>query len=337
MLCDIIIPVWNQLNFTKGCVDSIIEYTDIDHRIIIVDNGSAEKTRLYLEGLSAIKKPPVSLIRNEANLGFIKAVNLGIKASSASAVCIINNDTLVTKGWLKEMLNILNTAADIGIVNPSSNSLGQRPAKGEPLELYAEKFSRETGRFADLGAAIGFCMLIKKEVIERIGLFDEVYGMGNFEDTDFSRRAIKEGYRCVRACGAYVYHRESASFNKLKTYEDDFNRNKEIYEFRWGKPRRIAYVMDSYDDNILRRLKSESVRLAREGNWIWYFSKEHLDLPAHSNIIPAEFHSGKFYLKMLLRILTKKKKFDEIFVGGESFGKILERLSFIHKAKIRYY
>lgn len=337
MLCDVIIPVWNQLILTKDCVKSVLSHTNIDYRLIIIDNASDEDTKKYLEGLRQIKTQEILLIRNGENAGFLKAVNQGIRSSDAFFVCLLNNDTLVTEGWLKIMIDIANSDNRIGVVNPSSNNLGQRPAKGEPIELYAEKLKKEAADFIELGAAIGFCMLIKREVIDRIGLFDEIYGMGNFEDTDYSRRAIKEGYKCVRACGAYVYHRENASFNRLKTFDEDFKRNKEIYEFRWGKPRRVAYILDSQDEYLLKKIEADSIKLAREGNWVWYFFKEHLDVPAHSNIIAVGLPSKNFYFSTMFRILKKKKRFDEIFVGGERLGKFLEATAFIHKARINYY
>ena len=338
MKCDIIIPVWNQMAFTKDCLESIKKNTDGDDwRLIIVDNASDLETKNYLEGVKDSGEMPLILVRNEENLGFIKAVNQGMSASDAPFVCLLNNDTLVTKGWLMEMIRIAESAGDIGIVNPSSNNLGQKPATGEPIELYAECFRQEAGRCVELGAAIGFCMLIKRELIRKIGLFDEIYGMGNFEDTDFSRKAVAEGYRCVRACGAYVYHRENSSFGKVKTFSKDFERNKEIFEFRWGKPKRIAYILDHYDNNVMKRLEADSIRLARSGNRVWFFLKDDVVVPSHSNILIVAAGKGNFYITTMFRILTKKKRFSEIFVGGQRFGKFLEAFSFIHKAKVRYY
>jgi len=338
MHCDIIIPVWNQPAFTKDCIESIFAGTSgVDHGIIIIDNASDEKTRDYLKGLAADKSHAVSLIRNEANLGFIKAVNQGMNASRAPFVCLLNNDTIVTKGWLKEMIAIAQSARDMGLVNPSSNNLGQKPSEAEPLEHYAEKLRGQAGRSVELGAAIGFCMLIKREVLDKIGLFDEVYGMGNFEDTDFSRRAVKEGYRCVRACGAYVYHRENTSFKKMRTFDEDFRRNREIFEFRWGKPKRVAYVLDACDTTTMKRLEAESMRLARGGHRVWYFLREDLRVPAHSNIMAVEPPGGSFYAATVLKILVKKKRFDEIYVGSQLFGNVLRRLSFIHRAEVKYY
>ena len=333
--CDIIIPVWNQLNVTRDCLESIKKNNSGHFWVIIIDNASDIEMQKYLENIK--DNLPVTIIRNEKNLGFVKAVNQGIAISKAPYLCILNNDTLVTKDWLKIMLDIIKCEDGIGIVNPSSNNLGQRPYQGEPVELYAEKLKSEAGKFVELGAAVGFCMLIKSGVIERIGGFDEIYGMGNFEDTDFSRRAIKEGYRCVRSCGAYVYHRENTSFNRMKTYEDDFKRNKEIYEFRWGRPKRIAYILDQYDDNTLMRLYAESLKLARLGNWIWYFYKNSINLPRHSNIKFMHLKDKWFYPKAIFMILKKKKRFSEIFVGDERWARVLNNLKFIHNAEIKYY
>jgi len=335
--CDIIIPVWNQLEVTKDCVASIARNTDYPFRLIIIDNASEAGTKHYLESLKEDKRLSAILIANEKNLGFVKAANQGINSSDAPYLCILNNDTLVMKNWLSEMIKIAGSDKDIGIVNPSSNNLGQRPGKGEPLELYAERISAEKGKHVELGAAIGFCMLIKRDVIKKIGFFDEIYGMGNFEDTDFSRRAVKEGFKCVRACGAYVYHRENTSFSKVKAYEEDFKRNKEIYEFRWGHPMRVAYVLHLPDSNILKKLEADAIRLTRLGNRVWYYSGPGTVVPSHSNIILEKIEERNFYLKALVRILVKKKKFNEILVGEENFGKVLEKLSFIHKAKIGYY
>ncbi|MDD3905590.1 MAG: glycosyltransferase family 2 protein [Candidatus Omnitrophica bacterium] len=338
MNCDIIIPIWNQHALTKDCIESVFKNTrGTDYRLILVDNASDEATRVYLEGLGKAWPAEVTVIRNETNLGFVKAVNKGIAVSSAPYICLLNNDTLVAKNWLKEMMAIAESAEDIGIVNPSSNNLGQKSAQGEPLESYAARIAKDAGQYIELGAGIGFCMLIKRKVIERIGSFDEIYGMGNFEDTDFSRRAVQAGYKCVRACGAYVYHRENTSFGKVKTFDEDFKRNREIFEFRWGKPKRLAYILDKVDTNLLKKMNGEAMALARGGNRIWYFMKESIVVPKHSNIIIKYLPEGWFYPRVIFDILKKKKKFTEIILGNEKAGRVLSSLSFIHKAKISYY
>ena len=244
MRCDIVIPVWNQLSLTRDCIDSISKNTsDVDYRIIVVDNASGDETKHYLEALKSAIGRRFVLIRNENNLGFIKAANQGMRLSDAPYVCLLNNDAITTPGWLGEMMNVAGSSPAIGLLNPSSNTMGQKPGKGSSIEEYAMSIKNGPGAWEEIGSAIGFCMLIKRELIEKIGVFDEIYGMGNFEDTDYSRRAIKEGYLCVRSTSSYVYHREGTSFGRDKVFDENFERNRQIYEFRWGKRKWIAYVL----------------------------------------------------------------------------------------------
>jgi len=336
MKCDIVTAVWNNLELTKSCIDSIIKNTDVDYRLIIIDNASNDKTKKYLEELKDKEGRRVLLIRNESNLGFIKAVNQGMRLSESPYICLINNDTIVTKEWLGEMIRVAESSPRVGLINPSSNTLGQKPENKESMEAYAERLKKEAASSTEIGSAIGFCMLIKKEIIERIGVFDEIYGMGNFEDTDYSRRAIKEGYICARAHRAYVFHDEGGSFTRGSLFDENFERNRQIYEFRWGKRKWIAYIISSFDDNMIRMLEKDVMPQARLGLWVWYFSNKRLALPEHSNIISNVF-DRYFYLKTLWKVLTKKKRFSEIFVTDERFAKVLEKLSFIHKAKVHCY
>ena len=335
MRCDIVIPVWNQRLVTEECVDSLLKNTGGDWRLIIVDNGSADETRAYLGHLARSEPSRVLVVRNDRNLGFIRAVNRGIALSDAPFVCLLNNDTIVTGGWLDEMLSVLTSEPDIGIVNPSSNNLGQKPAGGEPIEHYARTLAKERGAYVELGSAVGFCMLMRRALLDRIGSFDEAYGMGNFEDTDLSRRAVRAGYRCVRSCGAYVYHRESASFKKVKSFNADFERNRRLYESRWGVPRRVACILDSGDAGGVARLNEESLRLARDGNWVWYFLRAPLEVPAHSNIRVVRLPARWFWLFALAAILKKKKRFSEISVRTTKAAGWLKCFRFVHGAEVK--
>ncbi|MFH1996762.1 MAG: glycosyltransferase family 2 protein [Candidatus Omnitrophota bacterium] len=315
MSCDIVIPIWNQFDLTKSCIESIRANTKCGYTVILVDNASGEPVRRYLEELDRDTGVATALIRNERNEGFIKAVNRGIARSSARYVCVLNNDTIVCEGWLGEMISIAEQDASIGIVNPSSNNLGQRPAEGESIEEFARRLESQRGRSSDMAAALGFCMLLKRELIEKVGVFDEVYGMGNFEDTDLSRRSARAGFRCVRACGAYVYHEESSSFGISPNFERDFARNRKIFEARWGAPKRVLYVLGSAGKNDLKKVSDESLSIAGKGNWVHIYARDSVDtngIPAHSNIIVKKFPDRFFSVRVWLKILTKKKRFHEI-------------------------
>jgi GT2 family glycosyltransferase len=236
------------------------------------------------------------------------------------------------------MINIAESNPQIGIVNPSSNTLGQRPKKSESLESYILGLKKESNEWEELASCTGFCMLIKQEVIEKIGDFDEIYGMGNFEDTDFSFRAKSLGYKCVRAKGAYVLHQEKASFKRLRNWNKSFKKNQKIFWRRWGIPQRVLYIVTKINNGYYERVKRESLELVQKGNWVTIFKRRFLDtinLPSHSNINLLDIGQRQFYLSCLWKILKKKKKFNIIYTDNLKFNNLLKRLKFIHKAKLK--
>ncbi|MFA5339992.1 MAG: glycosyltransferase family 2 protein, partial [Candidatus Omnitrophota bacterium] len=302
--CDIIIPVWNEYELTKKCVESIEKNTALSYSIILVDNASDAQTAAYLKELAKKNPAATTLIRNEENSGFPGAVNQGIAVSNAPFLCILNNDTKVYKGWLEEMIRVAEKEPAIGIVNPSSNNLGQ----AGPLEGFS-------GKWIEMSAGIGFCMLIKKEVVEKIGMFDEIYSPGNFEDTDFSRRAVKAGYKCVMAKGAYVYHVQNTGFKKRKDWDEKFKRNLAIFNKRWGRTKRIAYVVKSAEENDLKAAEGDIRGFLKNGDRVYVFLKNRniaSCLGEHCSLRIFELGSFMFGIKVFWRIVTRKKKFDRI-------------------------
>lgn len=302
--CDIIIPVWNECELLRRCIASIEKNTSLSYRIILVDNASYPETALYLKGLSESNKNRTILIRNEENLGFPKAVNQGIEFSSAAYLCVLNSDTEVYKGWLEEMIGIAESNVAIGIVNPSSNNLGQ-----------SESLKNSSGKWIEMSSCIGFCMLIKREVIQKIGRFDEIYSPGNFEDTDFSRRAIMTGYRCVMAKGAYVYHVQNTGFKKRKDWDKNFKRNLGIFNKKWGKIKRIAYIIKDTGEGRLKNIENDIKGFLKNGNWVHIFIKKgstNLFLAEHCSMRVIEFGEFMFDIKVLWNIIFRKKKFDKI-------------------------
>jgi len=317
MRCDIIIPIWNQPELTRQCIDSVTRNTEYPYRLILVDNGSADETAAYLRRVAGSSAAGAVLLRNDSNKGFIRAANQGMKASDAPYLCLLNNDTIVCRRWLSEMVAVAESSSDIGIVNPSSNTLGRRPADDESVEAYAGKLAAScgSGRLTELGSALGFCMLIKRNVINSVGYFDEAYGMGNFEDTDLSRRAAQAGFRLVIADRAYVYHKEGSSFSRVRTHDSDFMKNRKTYESRWGRPKRVLYVLSSNDQGLIARITAHARRLSLAGDWLYVYAKDSVDtriIPLHSNLIIKKFPDRFFTLRTFIRVVTKKKRFDTI-------------------------
>ena len=338
MKCDIIIPVWSNPDFTKNCMESVFKNTDYAFHLIIIDNASDNLTRDYLNKLAHDKKDSITLLRNDKNLGFIKATNQGIRESRAPYVCLLNNDTEVTRGWLEEMIRVAEKKDDIGIVNANSNTLGCKVKRGQSAESLAKGLKSHSGEYAILAWATGFCMLIKRKVIDEVGLFDEIYGMGNFEDADFSKKAQKLGYSCVCAIASYVYHKERRSFAKFKKFNQDFDRNREIFCSKWGRQERILYILSRTDSVLRKEIGRESMKLASDGNIIWIFlkGKGGQEIKKHSNIYIYNLPEILFGSVSLWRVLKRKKKFDKIYVDDKNYEKRFRGFGFFHKAEVIY-
>ena len=334
--CDIIIPVWNALDATVECVNSIIEHTHYPYRLIIIDNGSGKETRDWLLRLKDKPGLDLQLIRNEENLGFVKAVNQGMRASGAPYLCLMNNDTVAASGWLDEMAAVMETDPAIAIVNPSSNTFGQDPG-GEPIEDYAMKLKRFTGEVQELYASRGFCMLIRRELINKIGFFDEAFNIGYFEETDFSFRAQRANFRIVRAKGAYVYHKENISFRELKDNKSIFAANEKLFFKRWGRPVRIGYFIDRTGSR--ERVEEIAEAMAKKGHQIFIFLKKGLDWPItldHINIRRVDLDGLFFGLGSIYSAFKrkKKKKLEILITDNKFLGGILSNLKALHKSEV---
>lgn len=335
MKCDIVIPVWNMKELTEQCVDNIVRHTDFPYRLIIVDNASGEETRRYLEDLAKRKDIDVRLIRNEENLGNSKGANQGIRASDAEYVCILDNDTMVMDHWLTEMINAADSDEKIGIVNPLSNYGAKKPLFRSWEDTADIVYQNGRGRHIETAAAIGFCFLIKRKVINDIGVWPEGYGPGYFEDTEYSIRAIRKGYKVAIAQGAYVVHLEHSSFKRTGFFEELFAKNQKIFYDEFGRSRRLLYILTEGDRFGLDKNAYEN---AQNRDWIWVFTQKgsRITLPDHAYIKLFYLNKPFFEANCILRVLKRKKKFDAIYSDSASMIRKLGALKRIHGAKLVY-
>jgi len=322
--CDIIIPVWNELESTNKCIDHIISHTTYPFRLVIIDNGSQEPSICYLKKVKR-ELPETILIRNNDNLGFVKAVNQGIMMSDAPYICILNNDAYVTARWLTEMIAIIeNKSTDIGLINPTSNVFVMDSCDGKQ------------GEWQELDSCKGFCMLIKREIIDKVGMFDEVYGMGYFEEQDFSRRAMKAGYICARAKSSYVYHKDKLSFDKLGNRSEKFRRNEEIYTRKWGRKINVAFINGQ---NSIENKKDILYALLKKGHYLFIFHRKTEPLPVLKDHIRIKYFALEnvfFACNVLFRLWKRRsKKKIEVIVTDKGFlSSFLSGAGFIHGADI---
>ena len=328
--CDIVIPVWNNLDLTRDCIESIKKHTSFPYRVVAVDNASDEPTREYLKELASRESDKVVVIRNEENRGFVKGVNQGMEYSDGAYVCIMNNDTLATDGWLGEMIEILRRHPEIGLINPSSNTSCQFPGNLS-IDAYAQKLKAFKGKYQEMYTCRAFAMIVKREVIEKIGYLDEKYGMGYFDDTDYCKRAQGLGYLTVRAKASYVYHKESQSFSLVKEKSDIFLENEKKFASIWGRPLRIAYALPGPGTQKDRgRISVHINRMAKIGHQVWIFTtlrlKSELDLIDHESIRFYFYPSFLFDATAIYKIWKrkKKKKMHVILTNSNRLYKFLE-------------
>lgn len=334
--CDIIIPVWNQLEVTRECIDSILKSTGYPYRLIIIDNGSEAPTGNYLSGLKATKNLDLLLIRNDKNLGFVKAVNQGVVVSDAPYLCIMNNDTIASPGWLEEMVDVIEANPSIGLLNPSSNTSGQFPGE-KPIDEYALTLRPLKRQIQELYTCRGFCMLVTREAIRRVGLLDEIYHVGYFDDTDYCKRAQALGYKTARAKAAYVYHKENVSFKALENNKDLFSNNERIFFGRWGRHVRVGYFIDTQKFND--KADEIATSVARSGHQIMIFLRKGLDWPVtidHFDIRRVDVNPALFGVLSIYKILKrkKKKKVEVLLTDNKSFGRLLNITKGLHGADV---
>ncbi|GIO66209.1 glycosyltransferase family 2 protein [Paenibacillus cookii] len=237
----IVIPSYNQLDYLSRCIDSIETHTAEPYEIIVVDNGSTDGTEAYLNR----KAGRLRYKRLETNRGFAGGVNQGLMMAKGDTIVILNNDTLVTGGWLTHMLRCLESDPRIGAVGPVTNYISgeqQIPVPYNDVEQmweFAAAFSRpDASKWRQTDRIVGFCVLFRKELLERVGYFDEGFRVGNYEDDDWMIRIRLCGLKLVIAGDAFIHHFGSVSMKNLgrERFETVQGYNERYYAEKWGNP-----------------------------------------------------------------------------------------------------
>ncbi|UBZ18739.1 hypothetical protein JS609_01845 [Bacillus subtilis] len=238
MKTSIIVLTYNQLALTKQCLESIWKHTNNDCiEVIVIDNGSHDGTRDYLKQITSIKA-----IFNKTNEGFAKACNQGLEVASGDNILFLNNDTVVTNQWLEPMIKLLYQDDKIGMVGPVSNYVSgpqQVPVNYTNVEEI-EDFSRlyclqQRGRSKAVLRLVGFCLLVKKKVLDEVGGFDERFVGGSFEDDDLSLRVLQAGYQLIIALDSFVHHHGHATFtgNPDLSINQLYEENRQRFIDKW--------------------------------------------------------------------------------------------------------
>ncbi|MFG6495432.1 glycosyltransferase [Fictibacillus sp. UD] len=264
----IVILTYNNLEYNKLCIESIRKYTlQNTYEIIVIDNNSTDGTVEWLK-----EQKDLVTIYNKENVGFPVGCNQGIKiANQDNDILLLNNDVVVTPNWLDNLKIGLYSESIIGAVGAVTNNCSNNQvinANYNNLDQLIE-FSRENNisdkfSWIEKLRLVGFCMLIKREVIDKVGLLDEIFTPGNFEDDDYSYRIRQIGYKLLLCKDSFIHHFGSTSFKKSPVeYNKILHDNREKFKKKWGfDPNSINHkelsmfnnlndVMENNQDNVI--------------------------------------------------------------------------------------
>jgi len=213
-LTSIVLLAFNQLPYTRRCVESVRSKTDVPFEFVFVDNGSTDGTAEYFASI-----PGARVIGNHTNRGYPAAVNQALQYVQGEQILLLNNDTVVSTDWLNKLLTALHSHPQIGLVGPSSNNAHGAQTIAVPYSEIAgiDSFARQLavdqcGVAEESHRLIGFCLLMRRAVLQQLGGLDERFGLGCFEDDDLCRRAIQAGWKAVIARDAFVHHYGQQTF-----------------------------------------------------------------------------------------------------------------------------
>jgi GT2 family glycosyltransferase/uncharacterized coiled-coil protein SlyX len=245
----IVVLTYNNLDYTRQCLGSVYAKTDTpEFELIVVDNGSADSTQEYLKTFAA-EHPSCRVILNEKNDGFARGNNLGAEAAVGKYLVFLNNDTVVTAGWLAGLIRHLQDPA-IGMIGPVTNSSGNETRIAvdyqdlKDKDVFAKGYTKShAGLTFEVPMLPFLCVALRREVFESVGPLDERFGMGFFEDDDFALRLKEKGFQIRVAEDVFVHHFGSATFSRLdnraywRLFQENLHKLEEKWGIRWMPPR----------------------------------------------------------------------------------------------------
>lgn len=234
MMVSIIVPIVTRADLAKVCIDSILNYTDYPFELVLVQEGENEQVTNLIKSYSGIHKTKVKFVHNKIAKGFAGAMNSGIEVSEGTHYCFLNSDTVVIPNWLESMMDVFEKDKQVGLVTPTYSEMNTKQVidynQGQTIDYVEDALSLK-----------GVCFLISKEVIDKIGKWDESFGLGGGDDNDICLRIKQAGYKLAIARKAYIYHYGSATFREI--FNNDIDYSKKFAVGQFNKVRK-KYNMD---------------------------------------------------------------------------------------------
>lgn len=249
----IVVLTYNNKDYTRKCLDSIFEKTAYPNfEVVVVDNASVDGTQDLLCEYEKQHKN-MHVVLNPENTGFARGNNIGALAASGDFIIFLNNDTVVTHGWVDGLLRHLQDP-QTGMVGPVTSFSGNETRIDvdyltlDEMDAFAEQYTRKhKGKSFEISVLAFMCVAVRRQVWEETGSLDEIFGVGMFEDDDYALRLKKKGYRLLCAQDVFIHHAGEASFSRLDRsfYRQLFEENRTKFEEKWG----IEWQPHTYRDD----------------------------------------------------------------------------------------
>jgi len=238
---DIIVITHNHLDLFSKCVDSIYRETTLPFHLVVVDDQSIDGTREYVEKLRSEKGNITYIKPREKAKGGAQVMNIGLRYCRNDLIVSMNNDIIVTTGWLEEAVNCINNDEEVGIVGMKflypddkiQHAGGAFIKTGIPLHLGVGEPRDTHNEIKEVSWVSGPCVLIRRRCLEPG--WDEVYdNFGGHEDVDLCLRARRQGWKVVYCGKSEVYHLEGATVMSMPDFTKMYLRAREMFLSRWG-------------------------------------------------------------------------------------------------------
>jgi GT2 family glycosyltransferase len=240
-LVSILIPCCGMVEYTKLLVPSILKNTRPPYEMIFIDIGSLDGTADYLAGVATVHPTiRVEVVRTPTDLGIEDACKEAIAKASGECLVLLNNDTVVTRGWLNQLLGLLNCSPAIAMAGPMSNyaappqlvesipyRIGPKKAprfegrygpsevlvETEAVETFARDFrEKNRGKWSEVERLSGFCLVVKREALVKIGPLDEWTDLSLFDTGVLSAKAREAGYKLACCRDLFIHHFGTRTF-----------------------------------------------------------------------------------------------------------------------------
>jgi GT2 family glycosyltransferase len=299
----VLVPIFNAYEDTSKCLQSIAEFTDYRHQVLLVDDASTDPRISQLTKQFSLHRPNTLAIQNPQNLGFVKTCNRGMKVTPTQDIVLLNSDTVVTRSWLEKLIDAAYSSSSIATVTPLTNNgticsvpnwleFNEIPPD-HTIESFADLIERiSLRRYPKIPTAVGFCMYIKRSILDKIGYFDEInFYKGYGEENDFCCRALEAGYSHVLDDTTFIYHSGSKSFGieKQKLIEKNDKVLAKLHPNYF--PSVHAFFRDNLIQDILENiqihLKLEDIK---KRSPVCFFLHNSVDSPVNTPLAGTEYH-----------------------------------------------